>query len=46
MKELFERILQLMEDNVRLRVENEKLKEDLKYYTERNKFLSEFPGKL
>jgi regulator of replication initiation timing len=46
MKELFERILQLMEENVRLRVENEKLKEELKNERTLNNFRSEFPGKL
>lgn len=46
MKEIFDKLLNLMEEVVRLRIENKRLKEELKNERTLNNFRSEFPGKL
>jgi regulator of replication initiation timing len=46
MKEIFNKLLHLIEEIVRLRIENERLKEELKNERTLHNFRPEFPGKL
>ena len=45
-KELLDKIISLTENVVKLKIENERLKEELKYERELNKFRTEFPNKI
>lgn len=44
--ELLDKIISLTEDVVKLKIENERLKAELKYERELNKFRAEFPNKI
>lgn len=44
--ELLDKIISLTEDVVKLKIENERLKEELKHEKELNKFRTEFPNKI
>ena len=44
--ELLDKIISLTEDVVKLKIENERLKEELKHEKELNKFRIEFPNKI
>ena len=43
-KDLLDKIISLTEDIVKLKIENTKLKEELKHERELNKFRTEFPN--
>lgn len=45
-KELLDKIISLTEEIVRLKIENERLKEEIKHERELNKFRTEFPNRL
>ena len=45
-KELLDKIISLTEEVVKLKMENERLKSELKHERELNKFRSEFPNRL
>ena len=45
-KELLDKIISLAENVVKLKIENERLKEELKREKELNKFRTEFPNKI
>jgi regulator of replication initiation timing len=45
-KELLDKIISLTEDVVKLKMENERLKTELKHERELNKFRTEFPNKI
>lgn len=45
-KELLDKIISLTENVVKLKIENERLKEELKHEKELNKFRTEFPNKI
>lgn len=45
-KELLDKIISLVENVVKLKIENERLKEELKREKELNKFRTEFPNKI
>lgn len=44
--ELIDKIISLTEDVVKLKIENERLKVELKHERELNKFRIEFPNKI
>lgn len=44
--QLLDKIISLTEDVVKLKMENERLKIELKYERELNKFRNEFPNKI
>ena len=45
-KELLDKIISLTEDIVKLKIENERLKEELKHERELNKLRTEFPNTI
>lgn len=45
-KNLLDKIISLTEDVVKLKIENERLKVQLKHERELNKFRAEFPNKI
>ena len=45
-KELLDKIISLTKDVVKLKMENERLKVELKHERELNKFRTEFPNKI
>lgn len=45
-KELLDKIISLTEEIVKLKMENERLKSELKHERELNKFRAEFPNRL
>jgi hypothetical protein len=45
-KELLDKIISLTENVVKLKIENERLKAELKCERELNKFRTEFPNKI
>lgn len=45
-KELLDKIISLTEEVVKLKMENERLKAELKHERELNKFRAEFPNRL
>ncbi len=45
-KELFDKIISLTEEVVKLKMENERLKEELKHERVINRFKREFPDKI
>ena len=45
-KDLLDKIISLTEDVVKLKMENERLKEELKHEKELNKFRTEFPNTI
>lgn len=45
-KELLDKIISLTENVVKLKIENERLKKELKHERELNKFRTEFPNKI
>ncbi len=45
-KELLDKIISLTEEVVKLKIENERLKTELKYERELNNFRKEFPNKI
>lgn len=45
-KNLLDKIISLNEDVVKLKIENERLKVQLKHERELNKFRAEFPNKI
>ena len=45
-KELLDKIISLTEDIVKLKMENERLKVELKHEQELNKFRTEFPNTI
>ena len=45
-KELLDKIISLTENVVKLKIENERLKKELKLERELNKFRTEFPNKI
>ena len=45
-KNLLDKIISLTEEIVKLKIENAKLKEELKHERELNKFRAEFPNKI
>ncbi len=45
-KELLDKIISLTEDVIKLKMENERLKAELKHERELNKFRAEFPNKI
>ena len=45
-KDLLDKIIHLTEDIVKLKMENVRLKEELKHEQELNRFRTEFPNKI
>jgi regulator of replication initiation timing len=45
-KELLDKIISLTENVIKLKLENERLKEELKHERELNKFRAEFPNTI